>query len=120
MKLNEAINKAIDVEKTTNKNSILYKVYENSELIYVGVGGRGTRPGSGRLKEHRGVSVFSSFRHQYYWYNAPKFNGIKKEIDHKWDKLEWEIIQFNQFKDVYDLEEQLIHEFNPMFNRDKR
>lgn len=116
MILKEAIQQAINIEKTSNKNSILYKVFEDGILIYVGIGGRGERKGSGRLKEHLSKSVYSSFRQQYYFY-CWDMGDRRKVVDDKWNMLNWEIKQFDTFEKASQLEKEIIKTYSPKFNR---
>ena len=117
MYLKEAIQQAIDIEKTSNKNSILYKVFEGGRLIYVGIGGRGERKGSGRLKEHLSKSVYSSFRQQYYFYRWD-IGDTRQNVDKMWNKLSWEIQQFDTFEEASQMEKEIIKTQLPKFNRE--
>ena len=119
MLLTEAINLARKNETQNNTNCIIYKVYENQNLIYVGIGGKGKRKGSGRLTEHKSKSLYSSFRFQYYIDKWDK-GFTRKDTDKMWEFLDWEIAQFNSIEKVGDIETQLIKTHNPIFNRDKK
>jgi hypothetical protein len=119
MRLQEALKQARLEEKNNNKHSIVYQVFDNGSFDYVGIGGKGKRKGSGRLAEHKGESVYSSFRFQYYM-NKWDEGFTRKEVNKMWDKLEWKITQFNTIEEADSLETELIKEFNPKFNRDKK
>ena len=118
MKLQEALQQARLGEKN-NQHSIVYQVFDNDSFDYVVIGGKGKRKGSGRLAEHKSESVYSSFRFQYYMSKWDE-GFSRKEVDKMWDELEWEINQFNTIEEANNLETQLIKNFNPKFNRDKK
>jgi hypothetical protein len=113
------------IEKVTKaeKNGckcIVYKVLdEDGTLIYTGIGGKGSRKGSGRLKEHRSNSMYSSFRFQFYidkWDQA----FFRSEADEMWNNLKWSFVGFQDIEDALKYETKLIKEFNPKYNRDKK
>jgi len=116
MNLKSAIQNATTIEKQTGNYKIVYQVFENNKLIYVGIGGSGKRKGSGRLKEHLSDSVYSSFRQQYYiekWILGYNID----EAHEMWDALFWDVSYFNQYNDVKQIEEQIIKDKKPKFNR---
>jgi hypothetical protein len=114
--LEQVIKETIQLENQSNHSSILYQVFENDQLIYVGIGGKNKRKGSGRLKEHKSNSMYSSFRFQYY---IKKWDeGLdRNKVDEMWSKLKWKVT-LSSFDDVNQLETNIITEHNPMFNRD--
>jgi len=119
MKLQEVLKQARLEEKNNNKHSIVYQVFDNNNFDYVGIGGKGKRKGSGRLAEHKGESVYSSFRFQYY---ISKWDEgfTRSEVDKMWENLKWKITQFETIEEADKLETQLIKDYNPKFNRDKK
>ena len=116
--LEQVIKETIQLENQSNHSSILYQVFENDQLIYVGIGGKNKRKGSGRLKEHKSNSMYSSFRFQYY---IKKWDeGLdRNKVDEMWSKLKWKVT-LSSFDDVNQLETNIITEHNPIFNRDKK
>ena len=118
MKLKEIIKVARLEEKTNNKHSILYQVFEKDICIYVGIGGKGKSKGSRRLSEHYNTPT-SSFKVQYF--NDKWDKGFTRlEAQNMWDQLEWDIIQFNTIEEADILETKLIKQYNPHFNKDKK
>lgn len=116
MDLKAAIQSAITIENQTGNYKIVYQVFENNKLIYVGIGGSGKRKGSGRLKEHLGDSVYSSFRQQYYFEQWKQ--GYNMDEAHElWNKLFWDVSCFNQYSEVKQIEKQIIEDKKPKFNR---
>jgi len=123
MKLPDLVKHAVEVEKDFGnlQSYVVYRVYENNELIYVGIGGKGRRKGSGRLKEHLSDSLFSSFRFQYMVLHCIRdLEWGFYEAQKRWENLEWEVDFFWSFRECDEKETQLINEHNPIFNRDKK
>jgi len=103
------------------KMYVVYRVYENDELVYVGIGGKGNRKGSGRLKEHMSDSLFSSFRFQYMVLHCIRdLEWGFYEAQERWENLQWEIEYYWDFNSCDERETMLINEFDPVFNRDKK
>jgi len=119
MLLENAIKFARDGEKDFGYNCIVYKVYEQDELIYVGIGGKGKRKGSGRLAEHKSESLYSSFRFQYYM-DKWDLGHTRTQANEMWNNLNWDLIQFNSIKDADFTETLIINDFSPKYNRDKK
>ena len=119
MLLKEAIQCARDNEKQNNTKCVVYQVYENDSLIYVGIGGKGKRNGSGRLAEHKSESLFSSLKSQYYISKWDK-GYTRQEASKMWDNLNWKITQYTTIKEADNLETNLVKKFNPIFNRNKK
>ena len=119
MLLKNAIEFARKNEKNLNYNSIVYKVYEQDELIYVGIGGKGKRKGSGRLAEHKSESLYSSFRFQYYM-DKWDLGYTRAQANEMWNNLDWGLIQFYEIEDADLKETELISTFSPKYNRDKK
>ena len=119
MKLKELIKESRNNEKLTGKGFTVYRVFENEVLIYVGLGGKGKRPGSGRLAEHNSTSLFSSFRHQYYmdkWYKG----NTPDEAMAMWDNLSWDAIYCESIRTMEEMESSIIRAVQPYFNRNKK
>lgn len=119
MLLKNAIQFARNGEKDFGYNCIVYKVYEQDELIYVGIGGKGKRKGSGRLAEHKSESLYSSFRFQYYM-DKWDLGYTRAQADEMWSNLDWGLIQFNNIEEADSAETLIINKFSPKYNRDKK
>ena len=95
--------------------SVLYKVYESNELIYIGIGGNGKRKASGRLREHYKAAMPSSFKWKILkreWCN----NGLSfNEAESVWDSLVWEY-EIGTNYDIRKKEQQLIKKYQPKYN----
>ena len=116
MTLQEQIKATRQNEKATGKGYLVYRVFEGGNLIYVGLGGKGKRPGSGRLAEHNSTSSFSSFRHQYYinqWKNGSSYD----EATALWDQLQWDAIHCESVATMERMEDSIIKATNPPYNR---
>ena len=119
MNLNETLVETRKQEREHGFSCLVYKVFNGGDMIYVGLGGKGKRIGSGRLAEHKGNSVFSSFKYQFYmegWDNG----YTRKEVDVLWNELEWEVTLFHNKSDMLELESQLIETFTPYYNRTEK
>jgi hypothetical protein len=99
----------------TGISGVLYKVYENNQLIYIGIGGKGNRKGFQRLQEHHKSQMYSSFRFKYIY-----TEGIMKEVHWKkreedWVNLVWEI-EMGDINDLKGKEKELIRKYKPYYN----
>lgn len=115
MTLQQAVEQCRRQEKDLPTHGILYRVYEDGELIYVGIGGIAKRKPSGRLVEHRAEKHWSSFKHNYM-----VIDGWLKGIDYyerlqQWDSLEWQF-QFIHLDELNIKESELINEQRPIYN----
>ena len=117
MTLQQAIETCRKREKDLTNHGILYRVYEDSELIYVGIGGIAKRKPSGRLVEHRAEKHWSSFKHNYM-----VCDGWQKGISHderleQWDSLDWQF-DLIDLRELKNIESELINEHQPIYNTD--
>ncbi len=120
--LNEARLILRELEKKEGYHKVIYKVYdpiENGNLIYIGMGGSGSRPGSGRLYEHHSRHL-TNFRSDYcYWYPIKhKLKLYSWEMEERWSNLKWEFTPYNQDVDIEQIEQKLILEHRPKYNKE--
>jgi hypothetical protein len=123
MLLKDAIKEAKKHERKYMTHRLIYKVYDpldHYKLVYIGMGGKSNRPGSGRLIEHRGIDNFSSFKTKYIMSFLEKDPDIKF-IDclNNYDNLVWEIETYpRHYTDdqVKQIEQSLIRENLPKYN----
>ena len=122
MKLKNLIKEVKTKEKQykTLKLSIVYSVYEDDKLVYIGLGGRNKRKASGRLNEHSHDGTFSSFRFNYMVNLYMKDNKLSyDEAQQKWDTLEWNAYYVIGSEALKKKEHELITKHNPKYNRTK-
>ena len=113
--LTKVIKELKEIEKNSKDlSSVLYKVYENDSLIYIGIGGKGKRKASGRLKEHYKAAMPSSFKWKIL---LREWNNGKSPIEAEsiWDNLIWEYELGNRDY-IENKEKQLIKEYQPKYN----
>ena len=94
---------------------ILYKLYEDGELVYVGIGGvKGKRKGYLRLKEHFKASMPSSLK----WKILEKrwiAGDNREEAENYWNSLLWEFTNGGP-EYIANKEKELIEKYNPKYN----
>lgn len=122
MSLIDAIKESKRLEKQKGYHKIIYRVYDphqNNELVYVGIGGRGKRKGSGRLEEHNS-NHYTNFRTRYVILEGLKEREDMqiKEMCDRWDNLKWEFDLYDEETNVKDIEQKLIIENSPRYNID--
>jgi len=107
--------------QTDGMSPILYKLYEDGELVYVGIGGvKGKRKGYLRLKEHYKASMPSSLKWKIL---SKKLSEPTTEIgvnpleqaEKYWDSLLWEFTNGGP-EYIANKEKELIEMYNPKYN----
>lgn len=115
--LKETLDLVRKLEKTKGVDCILYRVYENSELIYVGIGGISARKPSGRLAEHYAPYHYSSFKHNYMIDDGWKIGVSFKERLKDWNSLKWEF-ETGNVSWCQEMEKKIKLEHRPKYNKD--
>ena len=107
--------------QTDGMSPILYKLYEDGELVYVGIGGvKGKRKGYLRLKEHYKASMPSSLKWKIL---SKKLSEPTTEIgvnpleqaENYWNSLLWEFTNGGP-EYIANKEKELIEMYNPKYN----
>lgn len=111
--LSEAYNSLREFEKT-GKVSIVYKVYDNKKLIYIGKGGSRKTKAHKRLYDHH-LSWCSSFKHKFLHLDRIyKGMDVEKAFS-DWDSLKWDVYLVD-FDKLTDTENMLIKKYKPIYN----
>lgn len=105
----------IQILKNNHTNSpVLYKMYEDGELVYVGIGGKSNRKGWQRLYEHYKATMPSSLKWKILknkWIEGKSF----EEAESYWLSLKWEH-EVGDIDYILNLEKQLIKKYQPKYN----
>lgn len=111
----DTINEAKTKYKKDGISPILYKLYENGELVYIGIGGvTGSRKGYLRLKEHFKATMPSSLKWKILknkWIEGKSFEDAEKY----WESLLWEF-ENGDGEYIANKEKELIEKYNPKYN----
>ena len=111
----ETIEQAKLKYKTDGISPILYKLYEDGELVYVGIGGvKGKRKGYLRLREHFKATMPSSLK----WKILEKrwiAGDTREEAENYWNSLLWEFTNGGP-EYIANKEKELIETHNPKYN----
>lgn len=98
---------------------ILYRLYEDGELVYVGIGGvKGNRKGFLRLREHYKASMPSSLKSKILVTRLSKptaaMNPYQEAVDY-WNSLLWEF-ETGDAMEIANKEKELIKMYQPKYN----
>jgi hypothetical protein len=120
-KLEETVEEAKLKYQTDGESPILYKLYEDGELVYVGIGGvKGKRKGYLRLREHFKASMPSSLKWKILSKKLSEPTteiGINplEEAEKYWNSLLWEFTN-GDAEYIANKEKELIEKLNPKYN----
>jgi hypothetical protein len=108
-----------NIEKTRNMDKIIYFMWKDTDStvpLYVGVGGKGDRKGSGRLKEHID-GVTSCLKNRFYqdWIEEDHTRPAG-DLPKKWNSFKWSFYLTEKFGDVKLLEKIYINYWDPTRN----
>jgi hypothetical protein len=115
----ETITEAKEKYKKDKVSPILYKLYENGELVYIGIGGcRGNRKGYLRLQEHYKATMPSSLKWKILKIKLSQpttSNNPLEDAEKYWNSLSWEFENgTNEY--ITNKEKELIEMYNPKYN----
>lgn len=110
----ETIQEVKGVETQNPSKLILYKVYEEGSLIYIGIGGKGKRKPSGRIMEHYKATMPSSFKWKILEREWLK-EKTREEAESTWNSLVWDY-ELGDRDYIESKEQELIKLYQPQYN----